>query len=148
MHQFDGGIMRNILVLTVFIFSGLSCNQSIQAESPVKKDNTGVIRVCRHFTGGPQCMDEKEMKNNSVNSLRPKNENAPAVIPAADVTLENAADKLRENGITVLETDKINNPVCSACYQCPKYDIDLCFKINPQDLEKAQKLGFAKKENK
>lgn len=134
--------MRNILFLTVFIFLSLSCNRSIQAEGSVKKD-AGTILVCRNFTGGPQCMDEKEMRDNSVNSLRPVK--APAEVSQSDVTLENAEAELKKGGVTVLKTEKKNNPVCSACYQCPKYDIDLCFEIKPEDLEKAQKLGFSRK---
>jgi len=140
--------MRNAILLMIFLISGLSCSQDIEAENAVKKEVVSDLWVCRHFTGGPQCMDEKEMKNNSVNSLRPKKENAPAVLPPQDVTLENATDKLRENGVTVLETNKINHPVCSACYQCPKYEIDLCFRVDAKDFEKAAKLGFMKKEIK
>ena len=136
------------LILMIFVISGLSCSQSVEADSVVKKEVVSDLWVCRHYSGGPQCMDEKDMKDNSVNSIKPKKENALATLPPADITLENAADKLRENGVTILETNKINHPVCSACYQCPKYDIDMCFKIKPEDLEKAAKLGFLKKENK
>lgn len=140
--------MKNVMILIIFVISGLSCSQNVEAESAVKKETVSDLWVCRHFSGGPQCMDEKELKNNSANSLKPKNENALAVLPPADVTLENAADKLRENGVTVLEINKINHPVCSACYQCPKYSIDLCFKIEETDFKKAAKLGFIKKEMK
>ncbi|HPV21268.1 MAG TPA: hypothetical protein PK102_06495 [bacterium] len=140
--------MRNVILLIIFVVTLFSCSQKQEAETVQKKEISENLWVCRHYSGGPQCMDEKEMKKNSVDSIKPRKENELANVVPIDVTLENAADKLRESGVAVLETNKINNPVCSACYQCPKYSIDLCFKIEKTDLEKAQKLGFRKKEMK
>lgn len=140
--------MRNVILLIIFVISLFSCSHKQEAETVQKEEMSENLWVCRHYSGGPQCMDEKEMKKNSVDSIKPRKENELANVVPIDVTLENAADKLRESGVTVLETNKINNPVCSACYQCPKYSIDLCFKIEKTDLEKALKLGFIKKEMK
>ncbi len=140
--------MRNAIILIILVISGFSCSPKQEAETVQKKEISENLWVCRHYSGGPQCMDEKEMKKNSVDSIKPRKENELANVVPIDVTLENAADKLRESGVTVLETNKINNPVCSACYQCPKYSIDLCFRIEKTDLDKAQKLGFRKKEIK
>ena len=145
--------MRNVILLIIFVVTLFSCSQKQEAETVQKKEISENLWVCRHYSGGPQCMDEKELENNSIpieskNSRKPKDENELANVVPIDVTLENAADKLRESGVAVLETNKINNPVCSACYQCPKYSIDLCFRIEKTDLDKAQKLGFRKKEIK
>lgn len=141
--------MNRLSFLAVLVLITLfSCSQKQETEAVQKKEISENLWVCRHYSGGPQCMDEKEMKKNSVDSIKPRKENELANVVPIDVTLENAADKLRESGVTVLETNKINNPVCSACYQCPKYSIDLCFKIEKTDFEKAQKLGFRKKEMK
>lgn len=142
--------MRNVILLIIFVISLFSCSHKQEAETVQKKEISENLWVCRHYSGGPQCMDEKELENNSIpiepkNSRKPKNENELANVVPIDVTLENAADKLRESGVTVLETNKINNPVCSACYQCPKYSIDLCFKIEKTDLDKALKLGFSRR---
>ncbi|HQO91596.1 MAG TPA: hypothetical protein PLX56_04620 [bacterium] len=61
------------------------------------------------------------------------------------MAIENSEEKFRESKITILDQYKNNKPVCEACYHCPKYDIDLCFRINEKDYEKALKLGFNRK---
>ncbi|MDX9804982.1 MAG: hypothetical protein RBT87_04025 [bacterium] len=137
--------MNRFGFLTILVLAGLFSCGCKKAEVVIAEQD---FWVCRHYSGGPQCMDEKELKKNSVDLIKPHKENELANVVPIDVTLENAADKLRESGVTVLETNKINNPVCSACYQCPKYSIDLCFSINDADLAKALKLGFRKKEMK
>ncbi|HPA58119.1 MAG TPA: hypothetical protein PLT70_11910 [bacterium] len=112
--------MRNAIILIILVITLFSCSTKQEAETVRNKEISENIWVCRHFSGGPQCMDESEMKKNSINSIKPRNENELANVVPIDVTLENSSDKLRENGVTILETDKINNPVCSACYQCPE----------------------------
>jgi hypothetical protein len=140
--------MNKLSFLAVLVLVSLfSCSTKQEAETVQKKEMSENIWVCRNYKGGPQCVDEKELKPRSgLNVVKSKSGEAVLSVAGAGVTLENSEEKFREAGIKILEQHKNNKSVCEACYICPKYDMDLCFKIEETDFEKAANLGFRKKE--
>ncbi len=140
-----------LLILTVLIFTDFNKGDTVSGSEKkndsvaVKKEVVENIWVCRNFSGGLQCVDDKELETNKSKQI--PTEKSPLLSSMSeDVTYQNAREKLIKEGVTVLEAEKFNNPVCRACFVCPKYSIDLCFKVKPEDVGTAQKLGFNKKE--